>query len=86
MEKMTAEVHLVIAGLIAHKLLVPVEKVSPQARLVEDLGADSLNILEIVLDINDELDIELSVEGLIDVRRVEDLFHLGCQALQAVTD
>ena len=66
----------VIIAIIAQKLLVAVEAVTPHARLVEDLGADSLNILEIVLDINEALRIELSTDGLASVRKAGDLFRL----------
>ncbi|AZC51685.1 hypothetical protein C4K35_4106 [Pseudomonas chlororaphis subsp. piscium] len=66
--------------IIAEKLLVGLSAVMPRARLVEDLGADSLNVLEIVLDINEAFEIELSTNGLARVRKVEDLHHLVGEA------
>jgi len=61
--------------------VVDVEVVTLNARLVEDLGADSLNFLDIALDINDLLEIELPPEGLACIRKVEDLYRLVHQAI-----
>ncbi|ROM93877.1 hypothetical protein BK658_19655 [Pseudomonas brassicacearum] len=77
---MKSETQTVIIMIIAEKLLVELEAVTPNARLVEDLGADSLNVLEIVLDINEAFEIELSTDGLARVRKVEDLHQLVHQA------
>lgn len=77
---MKLETQTAIIMIIAEKLLVEHEAVTPNARLVEDLGADSLNVLEIVLDINEAFEIELSTDGLARVRKVEDLHQLVHQA------
>jgi acyl carrier protein len=71
----------VIVDIISRTLLVDAATIEPGHRLVEDLGADSLNLLEIVLDINEAFSIELPVEGVAQVRRVEDFFRLVLQAL-----
>ena len=73
----------VIVDIISRTLLVDAATIEPGHRLVEDLGADSLNLLEIVLDINEAFAIELPTEGVARVRRVEDLFRLVLQALDA---
>lgn len=73
---MASDVEKVIVAIIAQKLLVPTEVVTSQSRLVEDLGADSLNILEIVLDINEALGIDLPTDGLAAVRKAGDFFRL----------
>lgn len=75
------DVSVLIGELIARKLLIDTRAVLPRSRLVEDLGADSLNILEIVLDINDLLEIEIPVYGLARVRRVEDFATLVNEVL-----
>ena len=77
---MKLEVEAVIRAIVAERLLLGTEAIIPEARLVEDLGADSLNILEIVLDINEALDIELSTDGLASVRRVGDIYRLAHHA------
>lgn len=72
----------IVTDIISRTLLVDTATLEPGHRLVEDLGADSLNLLEIVLDINEAFTIELPVEGVAQVRRVEDLFRLVLQTLE----
>ncbi|WP_338807719.1 phosphopantetheine-binding protein [Pseudomonas chlororaphis] len=61
--------------------MIKPDAVLPGARFVEDLGADSLNMLEIVLDINEILEIEMPTEGLACIRSVEDLHRLVGRSL-----
>ncbi|WP_394207860.1 acyl carrier protein [Pseudomonas putida] len=75
------EIEAIIIAILANRLVVDVEFVTPNARLVADLGADSLNFLDIALDINDLLGIELPPEGLACIRKVEDLSRLVHQAI-----
>lgn len=75
------EIEAIIIAILANRLVVDVEVVTLNARLVEDLGADSLNFLDIALDINDLLEIELPPEGLACIRKVEDLYRLVHQAI-----
>ena len=79
--KMKLETEDLIIAMLADTLVVDVEVVTPNARLVEDLGADSLNLIDIALAINDVLNIELPAEGLACIRNVEDLYRLVYQAL-----
>lgn len=76
----------VVNRVIAEKLLLEQVLVIPGARLVEDLGADSLNILEVVLDLNEIFEIELSAHSLECVRRVGDLYLLVGNAMAARPD
>ena len=78
---MKLEIEALIIAILADTLVVDVEAVIPNARLVEDLGADSLNFIDIALDINDVLNIELPSEGLACIHNVEDLYRLVHQTL-----
>ena len=53
-----------ILTLIAEKLNKKVEDIKMEARLVEDLGADSLDVVELVMAFEDEFGIEVSYEEL----------------------
>lgn len=79
------EIEAIIIAILAYRLVIDVEVVTSNAHLVEDLGADSLNFLDIALDINDLLDIELPPEGLACIRKVEDLYRLVHQAIAQVS-
>ena len=53
------EVFEKIAGLIEMQLPVSKDQIKPESRLVEDLGADSANIMILICDIESEFDIQV---------------------------
>lgn len=62
-----------IQAMLAEALNIPVEKVAPDAKIVEDLGADSLDVVELLSQLEDELGIIIpdeEVEGLVTVADV----------------
>ena len=62
-----------IQNVLAEALNIPVEKVSPNAKIVEDLGADSLDVFELLNQLEDEFGIvipEEDMEGLVTVADV----------------
>ena len=59
-----------IQAMLAEVLNIPVEKVSPDAKIVDDLGADSLDVVELLSQLEDEYGIMIpddEVESLITV-------------------
>lgn len=48
-----------VKKLIAQHLSINVEQISPTAKFVEDLGADSLDTVELVMAIEEKFDIEI---------------------------
>ncbi|RJP93952.1 MAG: acyl carrier protein [Desulfobacteraceae bacterium] len=51
-----------VKKLIAEKLNVDISDVVPQASLIDDLGADSLAIVELIMTMEEEFDIEVPDE------------------------
>jgi acyl carrier protein len=51
-----------VKGLIIDNLEVAEEQITPQASFVEDLGADSLDIVELVMALEEEFGIEIPDE------------------------
>ncbi|MGV0101817.1 acyl carrier protein [Nostoc sp. DSM 114167] len=50
----------------------PPDKVTPQAQFMEDLGADSLDTVELVMALEEEFDIEIPDEAAEKIRSVQD--------------
>ena len=48
--------------IIIHKLGVDENKITKEAKFVEDLGADSLDTVEIIMDFEEEFDVEIPDE------------------------
>ena len=46
-----------IQSMLAEALDLPVEKVTPDAKIVDDLGADSLDVVELLSQLEDEFGI-----------------------------
>lgn len=62
-----------IQNMLAEALNLPVEKVTPDSKIVEDLGADSLDVVELLSRLEDEYGIMIpdeEVENLITVADV----------------
>jgi acyl carrier protein len=51
-----------VKGIIAEQLGVKTEEVTPEASFVEDLGADSLDTVELVMALEEEFGIEIPDE------------------------
>ncbi len=48
--------------IIADKLGIKEELIVPEASFVDDLGADSLDLVELIMTIEEEFDVEISDE------------------------
>lgn len=61
-----------IKQIIAEKLGVSEDKVTPQASFIDDLGADSLDQVELIMAFEDAFDIEIPDEDAEKLRTVKD--------------
>ena len=63
-----------VKKIIAEQLGVEGEEVTPEAKFVEDLGADSLDIVELVMALEEEFGIEIPDEDAEKIVTVKDAF------------
>ncbi len=61
--------------IIAKQLSVPKEKVVPEASFVDDLGADSLDLVELVMAMEEEYGIEIADEDAEKMQTVQDAIN-----------
>lgn len=57
-------------------LSVEADKITMEASFIEDLGADSLDIVEFVQALEEEFDIEIDEEELEDISTVKQAYEL----------
>ena len=61
-----------VRKVIAKRLDKNEQEITPEAAFVEDLGADSLDVVELVMDLETEFEIEIPDEESEKIRTVGD--------------
>ncbi len=61
-----------VRKIIAEKLSVDLDEVVPDASFVDDLGADSLDLVELIMSMEEEFDIDISDEDAEQLVSVKD--------------
>lgn len=61
-----------VKKIVVDQLGVDAEKITPQSTFAEDLGADSLDTVELVMALEEEFDIEIPDEAAEKIATVQD--------------
>ena len=61
-----------VKKIIGEKLSVDLEEVVPEASFVDDLGADSLDLVELIMSMEEEFDTDISDEDAEQITTVKD--------------
>lgn len=62
-----------VQNLLAEQLNIAPEKITKESRLLEDLGADSLDFVEMLMSLEDEFGISISDEQAKEMKTVGDV-------------
>lgn len=62
-----------VVALIAKQLKVQPESITRESRLVEDLGADSANVMVLIMDIEDHYGIQVEDSAITSLKTVGDV-------------
>ncbi len=65
-----------LAEIIADQLSVNVDDITPETSFADDLNADSLDLVEVIVTLEDELDIKIDDEELQNIKTVGDAYEL----------
>ena len=66
------EVQSKLKEIVMDRLNAEEDQIKPEASFVEDLGADSLDIVELIMGIEEEFDIEIDNEEAEKITTVQD--------------
>jgi len=70
-----------VVAVIAHQLRVPTEQVTPDALLGRDLGADSLDAVEVIMTLEEVFSLEIPDEDAERIMTVNDVIRYVTNAL-----
>ena len=62
-----------VVDMLASQLNIEKAKLVPNARLIEDLGADSLDMVEMLMLVEEEFGISIPDEDAMNLKTVEDI-------------
>ena len=65
-----------IASLIADQLGIETERITAESEIIKDLGADSLDLVEMLLALEEEFGITISDEQTETIKTVQDIVDL----------
>ncbi|MDR0918767.1 MAG: acyl carrier protein [Oscillospiraceae bacterium] len=69
-----------VQAIVAEQLGKKLEDVKLESSIAEDLGADSLDIVDLVMDIEEEFDVTIPDEKVEHMKTVEDIVkHLEAE-------
>jgi len=72
-----------VKEIIVQQLGVDAEKVTPEASFVDDLGADSLDVVELVMAFEEEFGVEIPDEAAEKIATVKDAIEFLKQNTEA---
>ncbi len=67
-----SEISEKVTKIIVDQLGVSADEVKPEASFIEDLGADSLDLTELIMAMEEEFDIEIADEDAQKMQKVQD--------------
>ncbi len=62
-----------VNSIVTDQLGVDKESLSPEANLLDDLGADSLDVVELVMALEEEFGIEVPDDDVENMRTIRDI-------------
>jgi acyl carrier protein len=70
--KLTVSVEEKVVGIVSEQLSVPKEEITRASSFVDDLKADSLDVVELVMEFEDEFEITIPDDDYEKIRTVGD--------------
>lgn len=65
-----------VAKTLSERLNIPQEKITPESDIVKDLGADSLDVVELLMTLEDNTGKTIPEDKVTDVKTVGDVVKM----------
>ncbi len=64
-----------VTEIIANQLSVSADKIKEETNIAEELGADSLDLVEILMSLEDEFGISIPDEAIPNIKTINDIVN-----------
>ena len=64
-----------VRAILAEQLDLDIDSINMDSAIIDDLGADSLDIVDLVMTLEDEFDSEIPDEAIENMKTVGDVVH-----------
>ena len=65
-----------VAQMLAEQLGIPTSKITPESRIIDDLGADSLDVVELLMTLEDETGKTIPDEEVAKIKTVGEIVEV----------
>ena len=65
-----------VRDMLAKQLNLKPEQITPQSDVVKDLGADSLDVVELLISLEDDYGISIPEDDIVNVKMVQDIVDM----------
>ena len=65
-----------IKKMLAAQINVAEDLIKPESDIINDLGADSLDVVELLISLEDDYGISIPEEDIVNVRTVQDIVDM----------
>lgn len=65
-----------VKSILMDQLNLKADKIQPTSRIVEDLGADSLDVVELLMTMEDNFNVSVSDEEAVNLKTVGDIVKM----------
>ena len=86
MSKDNAEILAKVKEMVASHLGKSEEEITPDSSFIEDLGADSLDLVELIMSMEDEFGLEISDEDAENIITVQDAISFIQSSVEAASE
>jgi len=80
-ETLTEKEMTAVQDLLMDKLQIKREQLLPEAKIKEDLGADSIDTVDIIMGLEEEFELTIADDAADEVQTVEDIYALLAKLL-----
>ena len=65
-----------VKSILAEQLGLKADKIKPESKIVEDLGADSLDVVELLMTMEDDFGVTVTDEEAVNLKTVSDIVKM----------